>query len=244
MSSLAQETDMRLSMKYVEQAAPIIGLLMSGWELIPVEGQANEVCRVLDMQCGIDYLLYSKYSGQVYGLASRVQYGRNYRTFTVRKERESGAKTEYKKRIDASTYGGLSPQYTMQAYVKDGEINGLAVVKTEDLLNFIEKGLADEGRTGANKDGQATFYICGWDKLRDAGYAVKEYSQPDGGTKDLYAELRVKRNGKEYTGVEAMQEFAEFAKGAGYSYGEAEKIIAEAMDRYRDEDVKLNLWIL
>ena len=235
---------MRLSMKYVEQAAPIIGLLMSGWELIPVEGQANEVCRVLDMQCGIDYLLYSKCSGQVYGLASRVQYGRNYRTFTVRKERESGAKTEYKKRIDASTYGGLSPQYTMQAYVKDGEINGLAVVKTEDLLNFIEKGFADEGRTGANKDGQATFYICDWDKLREAGYAVKEYSQPDDEAKDLYAELRVKRDGKEYTGVEAMQEFAEFAKCAGYSYEEAEKIISEAMDTYRDEDVKLNLWIL
>lgn len=235
---------MRLSMKYVKQAAPIIGLLMSGWELIPVEGQANEVCRMLDMECGIDYLLYAKYSGQVYGLASRVQYGRNYRTFTVRKERESGAKTEYKKRVASQDYGGLSPQYTMQAYVKDGEINGLALVKTEDLLKFIEKGLADEGKTGVNRDGQATFYICDWDKLREAGYAVKEYSQPDSDAKNRYADLRVRRNGKEYTGVEAMREFAEFAKGAGYSYEDVEKIIAEAIEKHKDEDVKLDLWIL
>ena len=244
MNNATKDTDMRLSMKYVEQAAPIVGLLMSGWELVPVEGQTNEVCRVLDMECGIDYLLYSKYSGQVYGLASRVQYGRNYRTFTVRKERESGAKTEYRKRIEASTYGGLSPYYTMQAYVKDGEINGLALVKTEDLLKFIEKGLADEGKTGTNKDGQATFYICDWDKLREAGYAVKEYSQPDGTTKDLYADFRVKRNGKVYTGPEAMQEFADFAKGAGYSYEDAARMINEAMDKHREEDVKLDLWIL
>ena len=235
---------MRLSMKYVEQAAPIVGLLMSGWELLPVEGQSNEVCRLLDMECGIDYLLYSKDLGQVYGLASRVQYGRNYRTFTVRKERESGAKTEYKKRTDAKDCGGLSPHYTMQAYVKDGEINGLALVKTEDLLNFIEKGLADEGRTGANKDGQATFYICDWDKLREAGYTVKEYSQPDDELKDWYANFHVKRDGKVYSGAEAMDEFAEFAKGAGYSYDEAEKMIAEAMAKHRDEDVKLDIWIL
>ena len=167
--------DMQYSMRHVENALPIIQKLLSGWRVIPVEGQNNTVCQLLDTACGIDYLIYSEKYNRVYGLASRVQYGRNYRTFTVRKERESGAETEYSKREASQNYGSLSPYYTMQMYIENGKVSGLGVVKTKDLLNFIEKGLADENKTGEDKEGQAKFYVCGWDKLRKAGYLVKEY---------------------------------------------------------------------
>ena len=83
--------DMRKSSVIVnDKIKPIIESFWPGWELIPVEGENNEICKLLDMSCGVDYLLYSQGFSFIYGVASRVQYGKNYRTFTVRKEREMG----------------------------------------------------------------------------------------------------------------------------------------------------------
>ena len=55
------------SRSWLEQAEPILSGLMSGWRLIPVDMKSNEVNRILNMECGIDYLLYS--DDEVYGLA-------------------------------------------------------------------------------------------------------------------------------------------------------------------------------
>ena len=178
--SEAVKSDMKESRKWIERAEPILSGLLSGWHLIPVEGKEDEVSRILDITCGIDYLLCSEDSSNVYGIASRVQYGKNYRTFTVRKERVSGAKTEYSKRSDALNSGGLTPYYTMQVYIQDGNVNGLGLVKTKDLMNFIERGLALENKTGEDKTGQAKFYVCNWDDMRAAGYTVKEYGCASG----------------------------------------------------------------
>ena len=180
MNAEAVQSDLKESRSWVKRAEPILSGLLNGWYLISVEGKDDEVSKILDLTCGIDYLLCSKETSNVYGVASRVQYGKNYRTFTVRKERDSGAKTEYAKRHKAMTAGSLSLYYTMQMYVDDKEISGLALVKTKDLMNFIDRGLADENITHEDKIGQAKFYVCGWDVLRDAGYCVKEYSSPDG----------------------------------------------------------------
>ena len=169
------KNDMTESSKWALSAEPIVRGLLSDWHLVPVEGKDDTVSRILDTACGIDYLLCSPTAPNVYGVASRVQYGKNYRTFTVRKERESGAETEYSKRIKSIAHGGLSPYYTMQAYVEDGEISGLAIVKTNDLMEYIERGFADQAKTREDKAGQAKFYVCGWDDMRRAGYSVKEY---------------------------------------------------------------------
>ena len=89
--------DMRQSMNRVERARPIIAELLNGGEIIPVEGDDNEVCKLLDMTCGTDYLQAYKDKGLVWGVASRIQIVRNgmkpYNTFTVRKARESGVST-------------------------------------------------------------------------------------------------------------------------------------------------------
>ena len=163
-------------MTYVEKARPIIQNLLPGWTISVVEGNDdNEICALLDMNCGIDYLLHR--SSLVFGLASRVQYGKNWRTFTIRQMRETAVKTEYEKRKSAIAVGGIVPKYDMQMYVDRDkeEILGLAIAKTADIIEFIERGYAEEKFTGINQVGRAKFYVCDWDRMKDLGYKVLEY---------------------------------------------------------------------
>ena len=170
--------DLERSLKLVrEKIKPIVEKLLPNWRLMQVEGKDDEVCKVLDMSCGIDYLLHSRESSQILGLSSRVQYEKNYRTFTVRKDRESGALTEYDKRRQSIYSGSIYPHYTMQAYIIGENVEGLAVTKTTDLMNFIKEGHAYELKTKADKIGQAEFYACSWAKMKKYGYKVIEYAK-------------------------------------------------------------------
>ena len=177
MNEFVVNEDIKISSSWVEKMKPIIEELLNGWRIIPVEGEDNIICKILDMSCGIDYLMTSPKSNIVTGMASRVQYSKNYRTFTVRKERESQSITEFDKRKDAILYGGLYPKYTMQAYIVNNDIDGLAIIKTKDLIEFIKCGFAEEKQTGMNKIGQASFYICEWDKIKENGYKIREYNK-------------------------------------------------------------------
>ena len=137
----------------------ILNTLLSDWRLIPVDGTDSKAGRILNKACGIDYLLCSNNISRVYSVACRVQYGKNYRTFVVPK--------------DSETIGSFSPYYTMQVYVTDNKIAGLALVETKDLTDFIDRGLARERKAD---------YVCRWDDLRAFGYEVKEY-----GTEPLWS---------------------------------------------------------
>ena len=179
-------TDMRKSMEYVKVAQPILKKLLHGGEIMPVEGDDNEVCKMLDMTCGTDYFHVYADRGLVWGVASRVQeYDPDkdfcnkgpFNTFTIRKERASGARTELDKRRYAIKKGGVYPFLTMQAYIniKTGKIESLAVVKTTDLMEYIDKGSAEERHTGKDQHGQAAFLFVPWDALIKDGYNVLKY---------------------------------------------------------------------
>lgn len=178
--------DMTTSMKHVTKAKPIIEKLMNGGELLAVEGNDNGVCRVLDVTCGTDYIHVYREYGIVYGVASRFQNfdpdraRRPYNTFTVRKARESGARTEYEKRKTAIERGGMYPFLTMQAYVntKDKEVESLAICKTTDLMEYVDGGYADENWTRYDKVGQAAFYIVDWVDFGKR-YKLLYYERPD-----------------------------------------------------------------
>lgn len=175
--------DMRQSMEFVRIAQPILKKILNGGEIMAVESQDNEICEMLDRTCGTDYFHVYKNLGLVWGVASRIQkYNpdrkeRPFNSFTVRKARDSGAATEYEKRKTAIERGGVYPFLTMQAYinVKTNEIETLAIVKTQDLMDFVDKGLAVERHTGAEQYGQAAFFVVYWDSMKKAGYKVIEY---------------------------------------------------------------------
>ena len=178
MNSSIVMNDMRKSMSFIEVAKPIIRNLIGG-NIMTVEGSDCEVCQMLDTRCGTDYFQIYSADDVVYGVASRVQYGYPYNTFTVRKRRASGAMTEYDKRRMAIKSGGVYPFLTMQTYVDTNtrEINSLAVMKTTDLFDFIEKGYADTNHTKHDKHGQASFYVAHWNKIKECGYQIFVYEK-------------------------------------------------------------------
>ena len=107
------------------------------------------------------------------------RFSRPFNTFTVRKARASGAKTEYEKRQDAIKHGGVYPYLTMQGYVdkQTGGLMSLAITKTTDLMEFVESGYATERHTGREQIGQAAFYVAAWDKMQQTGYKVLVFNK-------------------------------------------------------------------
>jgi len=137
-----------------------------GGKIEVVEGLPHSLTQRLDIAAGID-AVYEPPGYGPYGLALRVQYDRNYETFTVRHQRESGMKTEFAKRRESLHSGGLTPTLTLQAYVdrKENKFLAGAVAKTEDVLRCIELGQCNKHVTGYGEIGRATFYSVPWKTL-------------------------------------------------------------------------------
>jgi len=138
-----------------------------------VEGvTVDDIAKQLDMLSGID--AWSIAPVGMRGVALRIQTGqKNWHTFTIRKSRQSGAKTEFEKRKYAIENGYLYPFYTVQAYVtNDNKLLAYAVARTQDIISAIEKGVCYVNKTGAAQIGQAEFYVVDWHKFKDAGYKI------------------------------------------------------------------------
>jgi len=133
-------------------------------EVIPIESvSANGITKDLDMFAGIDAWHIDKNAG-IQGIASRVQFGgRAWNTFTVRKSRMLGTKTEYDKRKFAMDSGEwLYPHITIQAYISSrqgGELLSVAVANTTNIFRCISNGMFY--RRLNNKDGNE-FYVVDW----------------------------------------------------------------------------------
>lgn len=126
--------------------------------IIDVEG-AGDALKQLDINAGIDYMLVSNKG--IRGLASRVQAGKSWRTFTVRARKQSGAKTEYEKRIDAINEGYIYPYYTMQAYADNDKIE-YAICKTDDLYRLIQ---SCPNKVKKRSTTNAEFLVVNWSDL-------------------------------------------------------------------------------
>ena len=141
--------------KYVE---PILKskFNMTGEYLI-VEGTiSNRLASYLDMLCGIDVWYINEAKDGVRGIASRIQHGFDFKTFTIR------AKTEYKKRANAIDNNYLYPYYTLQAYIKNDRLKLMALAKTKDVINMIYNKWCDFNFNSV--DGNP-FYIVKWEDM-------------------------------------------------------------------------------
>lgn len=147
------------SQLFLAHVWPAIKAKCGGGQIKPVEIlQDNEIARELDVLCGID--VWQTVDGEgARGIASRVQpTSRNWGTFTVRRRRFSGAKTEYEKRLEAIKSGGrfIYPFLTCQAYVDGDSLLGVGLAKTVNLYETIERELAD-GRVSRDRGGRAVW---------------------------------------------------------------------------------------
>ena len=123
---------------------PAISKWFKKGKLIRVEDNPeNDFLQVLDAYSGIDYWNISYQDEVIQTIASRVQWGKRYDSFTIRYERKSGAITEYEKRIKAITTNTcLYPNFTVQAYITErrvGKLLSVGAVKTINLFTFLSK---------------------------------------------------------------------------------------------------------
>lgn len=123
--------------------------------ILDVEGQGN-LELMLDRYAGIDYIAMSKYG--LRGVASRIQKGKSWRTFTIRESKASGNKTEKEKRQFAIDKDFIYPYYTIQAYVEQDKIE-YAICRTKELYKFIDD---NPQKIRRNKTTNAIFVIVNW----------------------------------------------------------------------------------
>lgn len=135
----------------------------------------------LDIYSCIDYwFLFSK--GCIRGLASRIQWvADDWSTFTVRRGRISGARTEYAKLLYAIENDYLYPYWTIQSYInieKPTKLLNSAICKTKDLILYIKSGEdgVDHWTKIVKKGGISYFYVVPWSYLRK-NHEVKIYDE-------------------------------------------------------------------
>ena len=152
-----------LSAKAFKQIIPIAEQQLNG-KIISIEQNDDQITKLLDTKCGVDGLLI--HNKGVYGIAHRVGYDVAWNTFTIRIKDSSGAKTE----IDHLCSNGIKPYYHIQSYVKGDVLLSMAIAKTDDIVDYIEK-YSPPIKT-ANKSGDK-FTIIKWSDFKSANYKIK-----------------------------------------------------------------------
>jgi hypothetical protein len=180
--SEAWKADLKDSVKdFRDQVAPVIEEWTDGRNVSVEAVTDDEMAEELDQTAGVDSWNV-KHDDIVRGVASRVQYLNDLPydtppdTFTIRKERQSGAKTEFEKRLHAIRKGGLYPHWTTQAYLDEpgGELLSIGRVRTKDLIEYIEDGsTADDDYWVVEPEFEASFYAVYWWRLEDIGIGVR-----------------------------------------------------------------------
>ena len=138
--------------------------------IIQIEGEFKQLLESLDIYGGFDW--WVKFDKGIRGLASRIQWvEKSWDTWTIRKSKLSGNKTEYQKRTDAIAFEYLYPYYTLQAYITEdgGKLLSYAIAKTKDVISHIK-----EDQVRGQSDGTKFYYVKWEDVKNDACWTIIE----------------------------------------------------------------------
>lgn len=152
--------------------APVLRQALNAKTILPTEptasGYDSDLAAALDMRAGIDGFFVDG-DNDIYAYASRVQFGQNYGTFTLRRSRPTGARTEFNKLVHARQVQAPMPTFHIQNYVDaDGQNATVAIVETLELLRYVYKH-RDQWRRA---DGGETFYVAPFDDVAAQVYRV------------------------------------------------------------------------
>lgn len=139
--------------------APAIKKIFGAKRIFSTENHDSGLERFLDQETGIDALIVSD-DGTTYPAACRIQSGKCYDTFSIRRSRPKGTTTEFDKLNRAKKMGGLMPTYHVQAFIENDTAT-IAVAETVDLLKYID-GHKDQWRKTSEGE---TFYYIPWREL-------------------------------------------------------------------------------
>ena len=151
---------------------PVLKAVFKTERIVDSEILGDNLSRCLDRENCIDG--YFERDGAFEFFSSRIQ-NANYRTFTIRKSRDSGAVAEYERLCRQFREGRIYPRWAIQAYVS-GDSATVAVTETRHLLNFIREGKAGVKHTREDKHGQSGFFTVKWHDLQKSGIPVKIFN--------------------------------------------------------------------
>ena len=166
--------------------------------VIVCEGDSDDLKTKMDRYAGIDMCTVDSVNQIVQGIASRVQRGTCWRTFTIRTITDNGSfDTELKKRSRAIANGDMYPTWTIQGYISPDDDDPskikctVGIVRTVDLFKYIQNELSNAGFTNQKEFFNALqcwscieelgvkknyfggiFLSCDWDKMLQRGYVV------------------------------------------------------------------------
>lgn len=141
-----------------------------GAKIIHLEKLNGALPLMLDRHFSTD-ALYIK-DGKMFGLSSRIQRGKNWRTFSIRAGRDSKTKTEFEKHSDAIANDDYLPEITLQAYIVGDDLT-VGLAHTVDVVDFIKKYKPQPIHTSKGEVGQAEFYPVSWQDFQSKGYRLK-----------------------------------------------------------------------
>ncbi len=166
---------------FIDVVWPTVGQWCRGGRIVSTETDPSG--RMFDLMAGIDAWQVCDDTGTMRGIASRVQFGAAYDSFTVRFSRASGATTEFEKRVETlldQNAGWLFPALTIQAYIDrrgGSELQHACMTATRDLFRYILEH--NGGRNMRRNPQDGNMFIVVWCKdLEAAGFRVRRWSAP------------------------------------------------------------------
>lgn len=139
------------------------------FKYIHIEHTGDSLLDFIDQTFGCDVVAHHPDIG-IFSLAMRVQ-DMDFKTFTSRFYRPSGAETEYPKR-KRQLSENRAPLYTAQCYIdkKSGDFVRGAYIRTRDLYDFFETH-NDLCVKRTNYSGEK-FIAADWDVIKDKEYEI------------------------------------------------------------------------
>ena len=130
--------------------------------ILTTELQDSDLATTLDLQAGIDGLIVTN-DGQIFNFASRVQFGKNYEAFSIRRSRPTGTTTEFSKLARAQKTGAAMPFVHIQSFIADDEQSAIVgIAPTRNLISYI----GDHGDQWRENYSGETFYFVPWSELK------------------------------------------------------------------------------
>ena len=156
----------RSAKNFIEIVYPEIKQWFGNGQLVPVEAVTEiEMAKMLDMNSGID-AWYVETENGIRGIGSRVQYDTDYSSFTIRKKRVGGTRTEYEKLSNAIENEWLYPHWFCQAFIDGEYLSNAGLCTTIDLIEFIKNGTLDKDYF-INSCSNAEFFVVYWKHFRN-----------------------------------------------------------------------------
>ena len=146
---------------FAQFVSPVLQTAFNAKRIEPTENHGDTLATLLDRLAGIDGAIVDG-NNEILLYASRVQFGKNYKAFSIRFSRPSGAMTEYEKLARAIQRNSVRPAVHVQTFVDDGEhCADVGIVKTCDLIAFLSK---HQNQRRTSKTGE-DFLYAEWRQL-------------------------------------------------------------------------------